>query len=686
MSDCEASDKSLPTMALKKKSLHRLSSIFSPSDNDQRPVPLPSNIPGQVQKRSPRPRPVSQQLLQKPADGSRKVDHQRAVSTQLQPPPVNHGPRKVASNELLTASRPPTTTSLKPSPSTPNLAPNTSASRSPYLHPSGSTPNLLVSPANSRPTTPDSAGEHLEQKTKHRSGLFSGNKLKKKKEVCKGPIAWTAGRPDLPYEPAELIAGQIVGFDLLSCLTKAMWSSRNHQDKELWNDNGDTFVYLFPYSSGRGPSFKIESALFSSSATLTKIAFGNIYSMPTAMQGNAAVAQDVNRRQISFGTPPPSSTNSYTEGSDGSRDSRALDPVEQGQPVHLYVPVKLSDAAVTSSDIDPHSLPIDDIESLISARNLFAFLLGGRLIATERRPTFFEVFLEISEALQHFQFSNLDGSTFGEIAHSSFNEYVNELKLNDVRTNPETNIEAIVLGERMRSVSLYNEAFVHGVGRLDIIKSLGSPKWQMISPITENRMERAAIDLELRKRETNAKIEDFQFYGLFQGIMISNTAEESKVVNFGKWRSSYDSTRKWLMSYYKNLYGSWPPKPDPKGKKNKLHTPGLNRAVLNQLYSDLSKLYDMLVDRHSLTTRSSDLTEDIYDTGDTMPRALRKVLSEYDRSTPPVLPPIPFDTPLMPKIRDANNLSKRLKKEELNRVLQVNINKFQKQKKWKDLT
>jgi hypothetical protein len=522
----------------------------------------------------------------------------------------------------------------------------------------------------------------LEQKSKHRSGLFSGNKLKKKKDVTKGPMAWTAGRRDLAYDPTELIAGQIVGSDLISSSIKALCSSQNEQDRELWNDNGDTFVYLFPLSSGRGPSFKIDSNIFSSSATLTKIAFGNIYNMPTTMQSNTAVAQDITRRHMSFGTPPPtSSTNSYTDGSDGSHDSRTLDPMEQGQPVHLYVPVRLSDAAVASSDIDPHSLPMDDIESLISARNLFAFLLGGRLIATERRPTFFEVFLKISDALQHFQFSNLDGSTFGEVANASFDEYVNELKLNDVRVNPETNIEAIILGERMRSVLLYNEAFVHAVGRLSDIKSLDSPKWQMISPITQNRMERAAMDLELRKRETNAKIEDFQFHGLFQGIMISNTAEESKVVNFGKWRSSYDSTRKWFMSYYKNLYGNWLPKPDPKGKKNKLRTPGLNRVVLNQLYTDLSKLYDMLVDRQSLTTRSNDLREDIYDTGDIMPRALRKVLSEYDRSTPPVLPPIPFDTPIMPKIRDANNLSKKLKKEELNKVLKVIINNFGSEKR-----
>jgi hypothetical protein len=564
MSDLEASGESLPAMVLKKKSLHRLSSLFYPSNTDQRPVPPPSNTPSHVQKRNPRPRPVSQQLAPKAA-----ADHKRAVSTQLQPPPVNHSrnmsaslPRKAASSELLTASQPPTTAgltvsarSLKPSPSTPNLAPNTS---SPYLHPSGSSPNLLASPARSRPTTPDKIGEHEEQRNVRRSGLFGGNKLKKKKDVSNGPMAWTAGRRDLPYDPAELIAGQIVGFNLLSCSVKSLCCSQNPQDRELWNDDGDTFVYLFPWSAGRGPSFKIDSNLFSSSATLTKIAFGNIYSMPTAMQGNAAIAQEASRRQASLSTPPPpsSSTNSYTDGSEGSRDSRTLDPMEQGGPIHLYVPVRLSDAAITSSDIDPHSLPVDDIESLISARNLFAFLMGGRLIATDRRPTFFEVFLKVSDALQHFQFSNLDGSTFGEVAHSSFDAYVNELKLNDVRASPETNIDAIILGERMRSVLLYNEAFVHGVGRLDDIKALNSPKWQMISSITQNRMERAAIDLELRKRESNAKIEDFQFYGLFQGIMISNTAEESKLVNFGKWRSSYDSTRKWFMNYYKSFYGS----------------------------------------------------------------------------------------------------------------------------------
>jgi hypothetical protein len=59
-----------------------------------------------------------------------------------------------------------------------------------------------------------------------------------------------------------------------------------------------------------------------------------------------------------------------------------------------------------------------------------------------------------------------------------------------------------------------------------------------------------------------------------------------------------------------------------------------------------------LVDRSRLTNRTADgaLIDD-RDTNSPLVRALRAVLSEYDRSSPPVKPPIPYDLPLMPSLR-----------------------------------
>lgn len=161
--------------------------------------------------------------------------------------------------------------------------------------------------------------------------------------------------------------------------------------------------------------------------------------MPPAAQSNAAIAQEVShtssRRNVSIdvtgrrhestagpGSPtlPASAGTSYTDGSEDSRDSRGLDSLEPGQPIHLHVPLNLSDKAKQPTPLDPKSFPESDTESLISARNLFAFLTGQSLVASRGRPTFYHIFLNIAQALTFYEFSNLDGSTFGEVANFNF--------------------------------------------------------------------------------------------------------------------------------------------------------------------------------------------------------------------------------------------------------------------------
>src|SRR5262249_47839992 len=80
---------------------------------------------------------------------------------------------------------------------------------------------------------------------------------------------------------------------------------------------------------------------------------------------------------------------------------------------------------------------------------------------------------------------------------------------------------------------------------------------------------------------------------------------------------------------------------------------GLNRVCLKMLYSDLCALYDLLVDRESLTSRGIDQGSDDgthEDHADPNLSALRKMLGEFDTSSPPVLPPIHFDVPQLPNM------------------------------------
>jgi hypothetical protein len=454
-------------------------------------------------------------------------------------------------------------------------------------------------------------------------------------------------------------------------------------------------VYLFPKTSGKGPSFRVHSSVYSSSAVLTELAYGKVYSIPGAGQSTAQLA-NAQRRQASMdttrlltprsGTPPshPFASSPNIDLSERTADSRGHSNGHEGGLVHLYLPIALSaDGAISKPSGSRSSLSTNDLDTLISARNLFSFLTGQSIVATERKRTTFAVFLKISELLVRFGFSNQDASTFGEVAHFSFDSYVEELRLADVRISREKTIEGIVLGERMRSALLYNEAFVHAAGKYADLQNLNSPMFDMIIPMTRQRLERAAMDLDQRKRNIEFKLEEFEFPAIFAGIMNSNTADDAKLVRFEAWKLAFMSMRKWFLGFYRHKYGAWPPKAS--SKKNSLETSGLNRLVLKDLYYDLSTLYDLLVDRNSLTTRSADMVmedDDSEDAEGPMQRALRRVLGEYDRSTPPVQPPVPFDTPILPSLTaigdkraEAKSRSKKLKKDALNHVLHASYNK-----------
>ncbi|TKA80194.1 hypothetical protein B0A49_01958 [Cryomyces minteri] len=480
-----------------------------------------------------------------------------------------------------------------------------------------------------------------EPKPKKRNFLgFSRGKSRGDED--RGPLAWVVGHEGkVPYNVSGLLG-----------LERA---------PELWDDNGDTFVYLFPRTSGKGPSFRIDSSTYASSPALTRLAYGDIYSSPAPMASDrrqVSLESATHSLSLAVPTTPPMTPKrtvtgtSRTESSIGSRSiSDTFDDVQR--ETHLYLPIALSTDTAGSLPANSEPNPTyEDMETVVAVRNLFAFLVGQSLVATENRPSLFSIFMKVSSLLQMYEFSNLDGSTYGEAAATSFDNYVEELHLADVRFSRENTIEGIVLGEKMRSVLLYNEAFVHAVGKYDEILKIEHPKFKLISPVTRNRMERALMDLYTREKSVRNRLEDFDFPAIFSGIMNSKTADERKIVRFDQWKASFMTTRKYIMSFYKHRYGSWPPKAS--SKKNDLETSGLNRLVLRDVYHDFSDLYDLLVDRSNLTTRSADISglndNTSSDGKNPTARAMRHVLSEYDRSSPPVQPPVPFDVPLLPSL------------------------------------
>lgn len=473
------------------------------------------------------------------------------------------------------------------------------------------------------------------------------------------PVGWVAGLDQkIPYDLDKL--------------------ARGDQVPELWNEEGDTLVYLFPQNVGRSPSFKVHSSIFAQSASLTCLARGKDPRMQSLEQHvrNVSIGS-TGLQPISPLLSDKEDTAEYGNGGLGTRVSYIEDGGADVQELHLYLPIPLN------SDVtDQHSkLSPEDIDTLLLFRNLFAFLMGQSLVATPRSPSLFSIFMDVSTLLARFGFSNLDGTDFGEAASSSFGNYCDELHLADSRRSREKTIEAIVLGERLRFYPLYLEGFVHAVGKLDEIKQIQSPKYSLIHSITKSRLERGFIDLNNRLRVLYSKLEDFDFPSMWSGIANSTTSAESKVVRFKAWKAAFLEFRKFTLHFYRQKYGSWPPKAN--SKKNTFQESGLNRLLLKDLYTDFANLYDLLVDRTSLTTRTADLPMEPLETTDPKEmtvRALRQILSEYDRSTPPVQPPIPFDIPQLPSLKslhlkqmdakkEAKMRTKKLKDSDINAIL-----------------
>ncbi|KAL2035295.1 hypothetical protein VTO58DRAFT_101212 [Aureobasidium pullulans] len=511
------------------------------------------------------------------------------------------------------------------------LSPNTRSRPSSRLR-NGSPPSSTsarISSTSTTSTLDPSTTERDDKKSRRKSWFGRSQSTERVDQI---PTAWILGHPELhSYDIAGL--------------------TRSEHLPELWDDSADCQVYLFPRTSGKGPSFRIQSALLDSSKLLSEM----VLPLETV----------ANLRLDDPSTPPTTPKSGSTN-------------------YLLFMPIALKSDSVLSPTSNSQGLSEDE-ETLVAIRNLFAFLTGQSLVATRSNPTVFSVFMRLAETIREFGFSNFDGSTFGDIVTSSFDSYVDELGLADLGSSREKTIEGIVLGERMKSIKLYNEAFTHAVGKYDELLRLQDPKFRLISPISSNRLGRAAMDLDKRTASVRQTLENFDFPALFSGTLNSKTADERKEVDFNGLRDSFFATRKFVMSFYKTRYGSWPPKAS---KRNELETNGLNRIVCQDLYRDLCAMYDLLADRSSLTNRTADgILIDDRDTAAPHVRALRAVLSEYDRSSPPVKPPIPFDLPIFPSLRqtrsgtgwgdakkEAKAMSKKLKDDDIAEIMTASHN------------
>ncbi|KAL9611523.1 MAG: hypothetical protein Q9167_003848 [Letrouitia subvulpina] len=507
-----------------------------------------------------------------------------------------------------------------------------------------------------RPLTPTS-----DTKLKRKSWLPGKSRAGTQEGEVKMPKAWVI----TPQEKLSYDVSLLVNFQKVT---------------ELWQESADTIVFLHSRDlKTLGPSFRLNSATFASSRKLTALAYRGKESVQSS---DRTLEDQVQGMSLRLSKPTTSLDGDLPGSRSFSDDLETLN----NRSLNLYIPIPLQ----TELNNPKAQLTADDMEQLITLRNVFAFLSGENLVATVRTPSIYSVFLRIADFLQRYEFSNFDGSTLGEQAAVSFAKYLKDFKLADVRASREKTIEAIILGERLRSIELYHEGFVHAAGKYSEIMKMKSPLYFLVTDVTAKRLERADLDINLRLKTVRTRLQNFEFPSLFAGIANSTSSSESKTINFKAWKSSFLAMRRHVMMFYKQQFGAWPP--SAKSKKNTFEESGLNRILLQDLYQDFSDLYDALVDRASFTTRSNALAIE-NDNGEDEVNALtklalRRVMDEYDRSSPPVQPPVPLDTPLLPSLisirRDCGSwdarkkrkeYAKRLEDDEINEVLMQSYNR-----------
>jgi len=335
----------------------------------------------------------------------------------------------------------------------------------------------------------------------------------------------------------------------------------------------------------------------------------------------------------------------YDQPSYGFDLSRSSSPVNTFTRHYLYLDLELStsDRSVSRKGLESNLSTNGEI--LVAIRNLFAFLVGGPLVATTRFQDISQIFNNIASLLSKFQFRNMDGSNFGEVADTSFSAYVDEFGLMDVRNDMLDALEMLKLGEAMRSVKLYREAFTHAVGMHEQMQNWGD--FETEYAFTHIRLQRARAELE-KIINTSEMLKDFCFPSVFAGFALSKTQKVCDKVDFTAWKGSFNRMRAFVHKYYKNFYGKWPPRAD--SKNNKGQPSGLHRLVLLKMYEDFSSLYDLLADRKKRTTRTANDIAAAHNATDA-PHvfALQAILLEYDCAYPRSKPPIPFDLPRVPK-------------------------------------
>lgn len=351
--------------------------------------------------------------------------------------------------------------------------------------------------------------------------------------------------------------------------------SDTEQNPELWDEEGDTFVYMYMRGSRTKPppSFRINSKIIQDSRS--PLFINQLYNtvepegwprfFPHSESDRSSSPDDsglpyesyLNRRVVS---------GKYTEAGDGGSlrplnvSKRFMETAPRGIQHEIYV-------AWPGAETGTHSTIWH-----ITTRNFFAVMYdASALVGT----TLLEAMIQLFERVTMYP-EYLDGN-ISRVAWIT--DYIIRHQFDDVRNNPSYAASLLAFSETpgVRWREGYIEAFVHCTGMLSMgLQTI--PEWRSITPHTKMFLQNASMETEERIHRAQHWLINFDFSEMWP------TSSAPPMVQ----RGCFDRLRKWLCKYYEQAFLHWPPTND---------QTWLTRDIVLRLRDDFYGLYDYLVDR-----------------------------------------------------------------------------------------
>ncbi|KAH8906380.1 hypothetical protein BR93DRAFT_945760 [Coniochaeta sp. PMI_546] len=361
------------------------------------------------------------------------------------------------------------------------------------------------------------------------------------------------------------------------------------KDPELWDPNGDVLVFFGHrgQSPRPNPSFRLSSHIIE--ATESR------YLITLLREGSTE--EDIHMPPSPMGAPPMLQRH-------GHYAHHHLSPHNGGYgrggqptpPISEDVSLGEADGQISYEMYFPTPANVSKIDQLrhhITTRNVFALLYHASLVGL----SLYQALFDLHSRLETYMPPEADN--VGTILN-----YLSARGIDDVRNDPETAVSLLAWseGSEVRWEEGWRESFLHCAGMYSRLESCAD--FKHVTPITRALLERACLETQLRVQAAEERLADFQFGDMWPAS-VATTASSSGPVTSSPAKGAADRLQRFLVQYYSQAFGEWPPLATSQGHEN-VAAPGgvdtdedmwLSRTVAQSLQKDFAALYDYLVNR-----------------------------------------------------------------------------------------